>query len=277
MGEAPAHLTREEPSIPQKFGWIGKTMQIGGAIVQSLASSGPLLFSCMCLAFAYKNRKSRVLHRSVSMAALHGGKVALKRILVSTEARVDKDVAGSALQEFKELLSAEPIRFTKLQKVAAKLEMTRQEDEAVKMLREASDKARKDGKPHEAYELEMLLVEMLIYEGSYHEALNCGCLEEKMIYDSRRPLYQAVIYKILHDDHRAKEAYNDFCEIHTSWTDDIGDGSPLYGLVHNYETFEKVVRNLKWEIENARDNNTKGDDLHGGKSKQVVGDQNIGK
>lgn len=49
------------------------------------------------------------------------------------------------------------------QKTAAKLEMSGKEDEAVEMLREAQKEAEKSGKMHEAYELEMLLVEMLIY------------------------------------------------------------------------------------------------------------------
>ncbi|KAJ0963091.1 hypothetical protein J5N97_028213 [Dioscorea zingiberensis] len=281
MGEAPAnhHLTKVEPSIPQKSGWIVKTMQIGGEIAQRLAVSGPLIFSCICLAIAYKNRKSRVLHRSVSMAALHGGNVALQRILVSTEARVDKDAAETALQEFKELLSAEKISFTQLHKVAAKLEMTRQEDEAVRMLREASNKARKDGKPHESYELEMLLVEMLIFKGTYYEALTRRCLEENTISDSRRPLYKAVVYKILLDDDRAQEAYNEFCEIRSlfySTTDNIEEGAQLYGSVHKYETFEKVVGNLKREIENAHPIN-RTENLHLGKTKQVFGYRKNGK
>lgn len=42
--------------------------------------------------------------------------------------------------------------------------MSGKEDEAVEMLREAWEKAERDGKTHEAYELEMLLVEMLIYK-----------------------------------------------------------------------------------------------------------------
>jgi len=42
--------------------------------------------------------------------------------------------------------------------------MSGKEDEAVKMLQKACEDAEKDGKTHEAYELEMLLVEMLIYK-----------------------------------------------------------------------------------------------------------------
>lgn len=42
--------------------------------------------------------------------------------------------------------------------------MSGKEDEAVEMLRKAYEDAEKQGKIHEAYELEMLLVEMLIYK-----------------------------------------------------------------------------------------------------------------
>lgn len=53
------------------------------------------------------------------------------------------------------------------QKEATKLEMTGQEDKAVHLLTEAYEKAKNKGKSHEAYELEMLLVEMLIYNVSF--------------------------------------------------------------------------------------------------------------
>ena len=44
--------------------------------------------------------------------------------------------------------------------------MSGKEAEAVEMLKKAVKDAEKDGKTHEAYELEMLLVEMLIYKVS---------------------------------------------------------------------------------------------------------------
>ncbi|KAM0939508.1 hypothetical protein DsansV1_C20g0164021 [Dioscorea sansibarensis] len=168
-------------------------MQIGGAIVKGLIGSGPVFLTCMCLFLAYKNRKkpNTVLPRSVSLAALRGGKVTWQRILASAEARLDKSAPELALKQFKDLLqSEEPIRFSKLQKEAAKLEMTGQEEVAVKMLKEAYEKAKKDEKLHEAYELEMLLVEMLIYKGDFEEAFIRSCLEEEEIFDARRPLYK---------------------------------------------------------------------------------------
>lgn len=42
--------------------------------------------------------------------------------------------------------------------------MSRKEDEAIKVLQKALKKAQREGKSHEAYEIEMLLAEMYIYK-----------------------------------------------------------------------------------------------------------------
>ena len=44
-----------------------------------------------------------------------------------------------------------------------KMEMSGKEAKGVEILKKALDKAKAEGKGHEAYEIEMLLVEMLIY------------------------------------------------------------------------------------------------------------------
>jgi hypothetical protein len=51
-----------------------------------------------------------------------------------------------------------------MKSAVAKLEMSGKEKEAVRTLEKALKRARKDQKAHEAYEIEMLLVEMLIYK-----------------------------------------------------------------------------------------------------------------
>lgn len=42
--------------------------------------------------------------------------------------------------------------------------MSRKEDETMEVLNKALEKARKQGKPHEVYELEILLAELYIYK-----------------------------------------------------------------------------------------------------------------
>jgi hypothetical protein len=50
------------------------------------------------------------------------------------------------------------------QRAATKLEMSGKEEDAIKLLTEALHKAQKNKHSLEAYEFEMLLVEMLIYK-----------------------------------------------------------------------------------------------------------------
>lgn len=50
------------------------------------------------------------------------------------------------------------------QRAATKLEMSGKEDKAIEMLKEELKKAQKNNHSLEAYEFEMLLVEMLIYK-----------------------------------------------------------------------------------------------------------------
>lgn len=51
-----------------------------------------------------------------------------------------------------------------MKSTVAKLEMSRKEGAAVKTLKSALKRARKERKLHEEYEIEMLLVEMDIYK-----------------------------------------------------------------------------------------------------------------
>ena len=52
---------------------------------------------------------------------------------------------------------------------------------------------------------------------------------------------------------RAKECYKKFQDIRSRfhWPDAVKEGSPLYGVVNDFRVFEKIVRNLKREIEHA--------------------------
>jgi len=50
-----------------------------------------------------------------------------------------------------------------MQRDIVKMEMSGKEAKGAELLKKALEKARKEGKGHEAYEIEMLLVEMLIY------------------------------------------------------------------------------------------------------------------
>lgn len=64
---------------------------------------------------------------------------------------------------------------------------------------------------------------------------------------------QAVIYLIDGDIESAKKYYKDFQDIRSQFysPDTVKEGSPLYGVVHKFEVFEKIGNNLKIEIEDA--------------------------
>ncbi|MBA0839561.1 hypothetical protein Goarm_005272, partial [Gossypium armourianum] len=111
------------------------------------------------------NRKPKPkLARSMSFSALHGGKLAFERLVDyhnngGKSTNIDADI-----KKLEELLADEHPRFKEIQRVLARLEMSRKEDEAMEVLNKALEKARKQGKPHEVYELEILLAELYIYK-----------------------------------------------------------------------------------------------------------------
>ena len=139
-------------------------------------------------------RAQNTLSRSVSMGAIRGGKLALKRLLDLHSYSVDTSSLANAEIEFESLLSKEkpdfellqvalitykifslffivwsnlqpskPKLFSFLQRDIVKMEMSGKEAKGVEILKRALEKARKEERGHEAYEIEMLLVEMLIY------------------------------------------------------------------------------------------------------------------
>ncbi|KAL2341128.1 hypothetical protein Fmac_009068 [Flemingia macrophylla] len=132
--------------------------------------------------------------------------------------------------------------FVILQRNAAKMEMGAKEDDAEKILRNAFKKANNMNKPHEAYEIEMLLVEILICKGGKSDletALTCKCLSDDSLKDARRPLFQAIIYQMQKNTVKAKECWDIFIEVRDPVRDPSYDG-PL-----DYENFASRVGELQ--------------------------------
>jgi hypothetical protein len=114
--------------------WLGmKARRVGTACLTALAkpATGPVLIASVCLAtIVYRKRKCTpcqsaeaapkalnkrvVLHRSMSIAALHGGKMALERLLDAQEARIDAAGMEREVKHMKTLISAQPISFKEL-------------------------------------------------------------------------------------------------------------------------------------------------------------------
>ncbi|WCJ27399.1 hypothetical protein M5689_009146 [Euphorbia peplus] len=168
----------------------GNTIKYGS--VASVATP-VLIITGTCIAFRYaknvkkRRRKSDVVYtRSMSLGALHGGKLALQRLIDYHHARADSASLKSAETELRTQLARKQPDFNKLQSIVAKLEMAGKEDVAVGVLEQQVEKAKCKSRSHEAYELEMLLVEALIYKGDYQKALSCECLSHEEISDAIR-------------------------------------------------------------------------------------------
>ncbi|KAM5587677.1 hypothetical protein ABKV19_006220 [Rosa sericea] len=199
------------------------------------------------------------LMRSVSMAVLHGGKLALKRLLDYHGARADKCALNLAECELKtQIFSEKRHDYKKLQLIVAKLEMSGKEAETVEILEKARIKAEKEQKWHEAYETEMFLVEMLIYKGDYEKALKCDCLSHEEISDARRPLYKAIIYIMSSSKQPAIDQWEKFIQLNQAFHCEPSlekeslEEAQLHNLISDFKEFEKVVNVLKDDITEAK-------------------------
>ncbi|CAA0374599.1 unnamed protein product [Arabidopsis thaliana] len=198
---------------------------------------------------ASSGRDERTLSKSVSMGAIRGGKLALQRLLDLHSYRGDISSLANAELEFEALLSKEKPDFGLLQRDIVKMEMSGKEAKGAELLKKALEKARKEGKGHEAYEIEMLLVEMLIYLGNMEEASKCKCLEDEVITDARRPLYQAS-HIHSHPMKQVEETFNRFREIQIGlqWP---GSSEECEIDQVTFDEFKKVMESLKHEIEDG--------------------------
>ncbi|KAJ1414228.1 putative transmembrane protein [Sesbania bispinosa] len=190
--------------------------------------------------------KSADRTRSWIIREIHSGKTVLDRLVEDfNKARVNPATLAITEDFLKALLQEEHLDLMKLQQMVAKLEMSGSEDSAVKILEEAVKKANEANKPHEAYEIEMLLVEMFIYKGQrdLEKVLNCKCLKDESLKDARRPLYKAIIYQMKGNTEKAKECWEEFVEIQEP---------PLEGISRSrldFDLFKKSVDQLQSAIE----------------------------
>ncbi|CAA7014276.1 unnamed protein product [Microthlaspi erraticum] len=198
-----------------------------------------------------RGRDHKTFSRSVSMGAIRGGKLALQRLLDLHSYRVDTSSLANAEMEFESLLSKETPDFGLLQRDIVKMEMSGKEAKGVEILKRALEKARGEEKGHEAYEIEMLLVEMLIYLGNIEEASKCKCLEDEIITDARRPLYQTIIHYLRGDpEKQVEETFNRFREIQIGlqWPGSAEQCEIQEVTLHE---FKKVMESLKQEIQDS--------------------------
>ncbi|MED6147474.1 hypothetical protein PIB30_044357 [Stylosanthes scabra] len=147
---------------------------------------------------------------------VHSGELARQRLQDFKAAKANPETLENAEKLLETLLEGEHPDLLMLQKTVGKLEMSGREDSAAQILRKAIKRAIDEKKRHEAYEFEMLLVEMLIYKGNdpiyLKEALTCSCLDDESLKDARRPLYKAMIHKMLANTNEAKKCWQEYVQ-----------------------------------------------------------------
>ncbi|XP_059288927.1 uncharacterized protein LOC132042392 [Lycium ferocissimum] len=204
-----------------------------------------------------KNRKpKRVLTRSLSVGVLHGGELALQRLVDYHDAKAEVlslDVPKPEA-EFDALLNDDRPHFKALQRCIAKMEMCGKEMNAVMKLESAIREARSKGKSHEAYEFEMLLVETLIYQGKFDEARNHKCLDDKCITDARRPLYKAIISLSLpRSTEDPENCWKEFKQIRKDLKRSCNvKDAQLLDINTKFEKFKSVVMSLNGDIKEVK-------------------------
>ncbi|XP_038882985.1 uncharacterized protein LOC120074072 [Benincasa hispida] len=193
----------------------------------------------------------RVFIRSISMGALHDGKLAMKRLLQYHKMRATPKKKNTYLEKFEKLINTDTDRpnFPKLQSILAKLEMIGQEDKAIEILKRAAREARENSRPYHEYEYQMLLVEALIYKGNFAAAEKVPCLNNNDASDVRRSLYKAIIQLLLNNTQKAEEEWEEFKNMrsHFLLPPDVKD-SQFHTLLADFQSFKQVVNVLKKDI-----------------------------
>ncbi|XP_058092308.1 uncharacterized protein LOC131238715 isoform X1 [Magnolia sinica] len=137
-GENSKKTKNSDHYVSRMLGWISS--KVNGVTRHHLeGAAATIIFACLFV-FVSKNKSMehwqskghshRTLRRSQSLGALHGGRVAIQRILDAQHASVNPKVLDEAEEELNALLDkdhSDQINFSELQSVVAKLEMSGKE------------------------------------------------------------------------------------------------------------------------------------------------------
>ncbi|KAJ6402247.1 hypothetical protein OIU84_014358 [Salix udensis] len=201
----------------------------------AMAATATVILTGIYIGWAYTKRSSkkpkkkvrRVPTRSMSVGVLHGGKRALDRVVDYHRARADEASLEAAERQFKDVLKEALPDFVKLQSTGAKLEVSGKEAVAAEILEAHLKGIKKEGRSHEAYEIEMLLVEMHIY--------------------------QAIIYRMLleHPTEETSKCWDEFVDLRNLFHSRSSEESQLNEVVTNFIEFEKALELIRDDINEA--------------------------
>lgn len=127
-------------------------------------------------------------------------KLALESFLDVTSHLASTSADMSPLETFDPPPNPSAIQVKEIKECAVRLMVYGEAEEAVRYLQDALEKYKHENDPEPAYNVEMALVEILLYQHKYELALECNCLNHDDLLgpaDARVFLYKAIIYTML--------------------------------------------------------------------------------
>ncbi|XP_028754880.1 uncharacterized protein LOC114714324 [Neltuma alba] len=220
-----------------------------------------VFIGCVCVYMLVKRqwqpKEKRMLQSSKALAELYGGELAWKRLNDYKAALAIPDDAldqtGLLLKDLLAVDDEQRLDLDKIQRVVEKLEMAGRH-EGVSILQSAH--VRHSDKSFLVHEIELALVEMLIYKGKPEEALKWECMDYQEIqFDARPPFFKAIVYGMMGNWEEAARYWDEFVDVRDGLISIVGEGFLPAGRLHRISDFEKFkgrVQNLLNEIIKAK-------------------------
>ncbi|XP_054779471.1 uncharacterized protein LOC129287282 [Prosopis cineraria] len=195
-----------------------------------------------------KERQRQILLSSKSLADLYSGDLACRRLNDYKKAMAIPDALDQSDLLLKGLLEVDEqqLDLKKIQMVVEKLEKAGK-DEGLRILESAHVKHA--DKSYYFYEIEMTIVEMLIYKEINPEvALIAECLDYQEIqFDARVPFFKAIICGRLGNWEEAARHWDEFVDVRGDLASIVGEGIQA-APISDFQTFKERVQNLQNEI-----------------------------
>ncbi|KAI9124260.1 hypothetical protein K1719_005560 [Acacia pycnantha] len=203
----------------------------------------------------WRSKEKRMLLSSKSLAELYGGDLVWRRLKDHKAALAIIPRSSDQITDLKSLLDVDEqhLDLHNIQRVVEKLEKVGR-DEGLRILKSAH--VQHSDKSFLLHEIELALVELLIYQGNPEEALKYECLDyQRNQFDARPPLFKAIIHGMLGRWGEAANYWDDFVDVRDSLISIVGEGTLPAGRlrrISDFKNFKQRVQNLENEITNTK-------------------------
>ncbi|KAK4259212.1 hypothetical protein QN277_005566 [Acacia crassicarpa] len=196
----------------------------------------------------WRSKEKRMLLSSKSLAVLYGGDLVWRRLKDHKAALAIIPRSSDQITDLKSLLEVDEqhLDLLNIQRVVEKTGR----DEGLRILKSAH--VQHSDKSFFLHEIELALVELLIYQGNPEEALKYECLDyQRNQFDARPPLFKAIIHGMLGKWEEAANYWDDFVDVRDSLISIVGEGTLPAGRlrrISDFKNFKQRVQNLENEI-----------------------------